>query len=194
MLKEAVASKQTAVLDDDISTNFTQCDKVGRDAGGKDPCSECRWFGGDDGGRYCDVAEYSSVNDALWKIMIDAWETEYTLPEQTHRLAPPETVDWEDYPPGYVKPPPTPMAEENVKADWQGKSKEELLNTPSWIPSDMREHPRAYLVPARNSDDEEFSQAQGNDPSNRLNPDIFERDTVEDKSWLDQFEYRSDSE
>ena len=38
-----------------------------------------------------------------------------------------------------------------VSPSWRGKTREELVDLPSWIPQDMRDHPRAYLVPARES-------------------------------------------
>lgn len=82
---------------------------------------------------------------------MNAPRTGCMLPEQTHRLAPPKVKARKDGTARPAKPPPPPMTDEKVKANWQGKSKEELVDLPSWIPADVRAHPRAYLVPARES-------------------------------------------
>lgn len=92
-------------------------------------------------------------------MMLNAPKTAYALPEQTHRLIPSKSKTTKNGQPGAAKPAPVPMATHDIKADWRGKTKEELVDMPSWIPQDMREHPRAYLVPARESRNNTKSKA-----------------------------------
>jgi hypothetical protein len=48
---------------------------------------------------------------------------------------------------------PMPMPEHEVKPDWHGKTKEQLLGSPDFLPAFVRRLPRAYLVPPRVNED-----------------------------------------
>ncbi|KAM0706795.1 hypothetical protein Q7P35_006125 [Cladosporium inversicolor] len=148
---DLVVENETGRSCDRCLLKMLKCDKVGRAAGGDDPCSECRWFAGNPGAQPCVLSKTNTVNDALCRMMLNAPSSAYMLPEQIHRLTPPKGKATKDGKPRAVKPAPAPMAAEDIKAGWDGKTKEELVDLPSWIPQDMREHPRAYLVPARES-------------------------------------------
>ncbi|TKA41588.1 hypothetical protein B0A54_06476 [Friedmanniomyces endolithicus] len=71
---------------------------------------------------------------------------DYTLPAQRQR----------DEAKGN-KPVPTPMAK--VRSDWQGESREVLLEKPDMLPAGVRELPRAHLVPPRPSSQAKSNQA-----------------------------------
>jgi hypothetical protein len=141
VLGEYAGGKSINTLGENISANTAQCDKVGRGASGSDPCSECRWFNGNDGAQPCVLSEMSSVSDELWSKMRIAMKTKY------QRLVASKTnATKEGKQPKEVKPAPKPMASEALKNPWNGKSKEELLDLPGCIPQDVHEHPRAYTV------------------------------------------------
>lgn len=44
---------------------------------------------------------------------------------------------------------PSPMLAGEIKSDWTGASKDELLATPEMLPPQVRRRPRAYLIPPR---------------------------------------------
>ena len=116
-----------------------QCDKKGR-GGTDDPCSECRWFGGDN--CICTLLVNTSYNDQIWSVMIKRGPAVgYSLPADKSREE------------GSKKSTsaPKPMPANKVKADWQGETREALLNKADMLPPGMRELPRAYLVPPRPS-------------------------------------------
>ncbi|KAK8221850.1 hypothetical protein M8818_000015 [Zalaria obscura] len=121
------------------------CDKKGR-GGEDDPCSECRWFGGEN--CRCTLLLNTSYNDQIWQTMMQRGAyTGYTLP---------------DYKGGEEasgkKDPPTPMPTHRFKAGWQGEAKEVLLRKTDMLPPAVRQCPRAYLVPPRVSGAQQKSQ------------------------------------
>ena len=116
------------------STDTLQCDKKGR-GGPEDPCSECRHFNGPYG--RC-VLEEKSFNDVLWADMINRRPT-YDLAAEMPR-------DCQRTPSSAV---PQPIVSENIKPDWHGESREALMQKPPFLPQEVRDRPRAYLVPPR---------------------------------------------
>ncbi|KAK0278149.1 hypothetical protein LTR35_009472 [Friedmanniomyces endolithicus] len=116
-------------------TRFYDCDKVYRAEGSEDPCSECRHFGGP--GCNCKLNDRSNYNDHAWRIMLQRGNHDYTLP-----AAKPRNEGTSG------KPLPSEMLEREVKAGWTGESKESLLTAVDFLPSGVRDCPRAYLVPA----------------------------------------------
>lgn len=116
---------------------WAQCDKKGR-GGEDDPCSECRWFGGQN--CRCRLIPDSSYNDQLWSVMMLRAEYDYNLPPQKGR---------DEVKPG--KAPPAPMSDARLKADWRGESRAQLMAKPDMLPSYIRQRPRAYLAPPRPS-------------------------------------------
>lgn len=118
-------------------TDGSQCDKKKRNRGGlDDPCSECRWFGGDK--CECTLAVLS-YNDAVWFIMMNRGPRHhYTLPAPKDR-----TVSRKK------KPDPSLMPSDRLKADWAGKTRDQLLALPDMLPEGVRDLPRAYVVPPR---------------------------------------------
>lgn len=124
-----------------ISTcvDMVQCDKKNRDHNDlRDPCSECRHFGGS--GCKCILAQNTTQNDMLYPIMLNraTCEPEYSLPKFKGREEPKS----ENKIPG-------PMPANEIKSDWTGASKDELLTKPDILPPQVRRRPRAYLVPPR---------------------------------------------
>lgn len=116
-----------------------QCDKKDRDHDDPmDPCSECRHFGGS--GCKCILAQNTTQNDMLYPIMLNGAnrEPEYSLPPFKHR----EELKAD----GKI---PSSMPADEIKSDWTGASKEELLAMPDMLPPQVRRRPRAYLVPPR---------------------------------------------
>ncbi|KAG9763192.1 hypothetical protein KCU73_g1549, partial [Aureobasidium melanogenum] len=114
-----------------------RCDKKDRDHDDPmDPCSECRHFGGP--GYKCILAQNTTRNDMLYPIMLNgaAREPEYSLPKFKGRDEPKKG--------GRI---PSPMLANEVKPNWTGASRDELLVTPDMLPPQVRRHPRAYLVP-----------------------------------------------
>lgn len=75
----------------------------------------------------------------------DQW---YTLPVEKDR-----------YEASKKGPEPAPMPDGKVKPGWKGETKEALLAKLDMLPSDVRNHPRAYLVPPRSSSQAKKSQA-----------------------------------
>ncbi|KAK1075703.1 hypothetical protein LTR74_000111 [Friedmanniomyces endolithicus] len=111
------------------------CDKKGR-GGVDDPCSECRWFGGV--ACECSLSVNSSYNDVVWSVMETRERSGYDLPPMRGRDA--------GYGTGGTKT-PTPIAQDRLRPDWKGESREELLGKPDMLPDYVRSTPRAYLVP-----------------------------------------------
>lgn len=120
-----------------VYTNSAQCDKLGR-GGIDDPCSECRWFGGET--CRCVLAKGTSYNDQIWSVILDRGEAHnYTLPVAKGREEfNPET--------GIA---PGPMPANKIKAGWQGETEEALLAKPDMLPTGVRAYPRAFLHPPR---------------------------------------------
>jgi hypothetical protein len=120
-------------------TNCAQCDKKGR-GGEDDPCSECRWFGGEN--CKCTLLANSSYNDQIWAVMMKRGKDhDYTLPADKNREEGSKKA----------KSAPQPMPAAKVKANWQGETKEALLSKADMLPPGVRDCPRAYLVPPRTS-------------------------------------------
>ncbi|KAG9693002.1 hypothetical protein KCU95_g6770, partial [Aureobasidium melanogenum] len=115
------------------------CDKKDRDHDDPmDPCSECRHFGGP--GCKCILLKNTSMNDMLYPVMLNGHDREpqYSLPKLKGREEPKKD--------GTV---PGPMLADEIKSDWTGISKVDLLATPDMLPPQVRRRPRAYLVPPR---------------------------------------------
>ncbi|KAH0403879.1 hypothetical protein KCU89_g1688, partial [Aureobasidium melanogenum] len=101
-----------------------RCDKKDRDHDDPmDPCSECRHFGGP--GYKCILAQNTTRNDMLYPIMLNgaAREPEYSLPKFKGRDEPKKG--------GRI---PSPMLANEVKPNWTGASRDELLVTPDMLP------------------------------------------------------------
>ncbi|KEQ78630.1 hypothetical protein M438DRAFT_240621, partial [Aureobasidium pullulans EXF-150] len=58
------------------------CDKRTRH-GDDNPCSECRWFGGEN--RICSLSRDTSYNDQLWAQMMGNGNNGYILPQPKPR-------------------------------------------------------------------------------------------------------------
>lgn len=110
-----------------------QCDKVGRpDA--NDPCSECRHFAG----RKAEcVLHTKPMNDAQWATMMTRSREGYNLPPYKDR----DEVKYKKKQAVF----PEPM--ENVKADWEGETADQLRKKGDFLNADIRAHPRKYLDP-----------------------------------------------
>ncbi|KAK0955186.1 hypothetical protein LTS01_023514 [Friedmanniomyces endolithicus] len=111
------------------------CDKKGR-GGIDDPCSECRWFGGEDCN--CVLSVGSSYNDVIWSVMETRERSGYDLPAVKGREAPYGKLGAKI---------PMPISQARLRPDWKGESREELLGKPDMLPDYVRTLPRAYLVP-----------------------------------------------
>ncbi|KAH0388528.1 hypothetical protein KCU92_g895, partial [Aureobasidium melanogenum] len=113
------------------------CDKKDRDYDDPmDPCSECRHFGGP--GCKCILLKNTSMNDMLYPIMLNSSAPNFGLPEFRGRAKRDGSI-------------PSPMLADEIKPNWTGASKDELLATPDMLPSQVRRLPRAYLVPLRDT-------------------------------------------
>ncbi|THY58722.1 hypothetical protein D6C97_04328 [Aureobasidium pullulans] len=123
-----------------------KCDKQGRDSGSDDPCSECRWFGG--ATCNCTLSMTSSYNDALWRGIMGRRDSDFDLAQPRDKQA--------AFSNGRV---PAPMPDDRLKNNWQGASKDELLARKNMLPPEVRRHPRAYLVPPRESNTKKKSTA-----------------------------------
>lgn len=138
--RHLVVSSSVANIPHEILT-AQQCDKTSRPCG-DDPCPECRWFAGEKGN--CSLAANISRNDQMFKQMA-ASET-FTLPAFKPRHAPiknhRKTVKDKDGNP--VVEVPQPMPASRVRADWEGPTRDEVLNIPDMLPADVRENPWAY--------------------------------------------------
>ncbi|KAG9945400.1 hypothetical protein KCU85_g7268, partial [Aureobasidium melanogenum] len=111
------------------------CDKKTRDHDDPmDPCSECRHFGGP--GCKCTFARNRSQNDMLYSIMLESSIRDYGLPEFKAREEPRKD--------GRV---PSPMPDHEIKPNWTGAFRDQLLTIPDVLPPQVRRCPRAYLVP-----------------------------------------------
>lgn len=116
-------------------TQEVQCDKKTRDHDDPmDPCSECRHFGGP--GCKCTFARNRSQNDMLYSIMLESSIRDYGLPEFKAREEPRKD--------GRV---PSPMPDHEIKPNWTGAFRDQLLTIPDVLPPQVRRCPRAYLVP-----------------------------------------------
>ena len=129
-----------------LMLTWMQCDKQGRDSGSDDPCSECRWFGG--ATCNCTLSMTSSYNDALWRGMMGRRDSDFDLAQPRDKQA--------AFSNGRV---PAPMPDDRLKSNWQGASKDELLARKNMLPPEVRRHPRAYLVPPRESNTKKKSTA-----------------------------------
>ncbi|KAJ4301893.1 hypothetical protein N0V90_003989 [Kalmusia sp. IMI 367209] len=106
-----------------LKSDGYMCDKLGR-GDVDDPCSECRWFGGQK--CRCMLAKVTSYNDQIWTVMMNRGKAHnYTLPAAKGR---------EEFNPknGVA---PEPMPANKIKADWQGETKEALLAKPDMLPT-----------------------------------------------------------
>lgn len=107
-------------------SNLAQCDKKQRGPDDRDPCSECRHFGGTECA--CTLSMESSYNTVVYdKLLSRGHVYDYTL-------APPDDR---------VK---GPMPPHRIKKGWVGQTKEQLLMKPDFLPSGVRECPRAFVV------------------------------------------------
>ncbi|KAK0254320.1 hypothetical protein B0A54_04452 [Friedmanniomyces endolithicus] len=116
-------------------TRMYKCDKLVHAAGPEDPCSECRHFGGP--GCKCTLNNTMSYNDQAWRTMLQRGNHDYTLPADNSRTEGTSN-----------KPPPSEMPEHELKPGWTGASKDALVAAADYLPSGVRDCPRAYLVPA----------------------------------------------
>ena len=114
-------------------SNTAQCDKQSRHpTDERDPCSECRHFGGEK--VQCQLSWTMSYNDTVYRqMLVRRGGHEYKLPSfvQARNKG--------------------PMPTERVKADWKGQSAEVLLAKGDFLPSGVRDCPRAFTVPPRES-------------------------------------------
>ncbi|KAK4540227.1 hypothetical protein LTR36_009632 [Oleoguttula mirabilis] len=115
-----------------------ECDKEGR-ISDNDPCSECRWYGGP--GCKCTLSADSSYNDQVFAQMKSRG------PKYDYALAP-EPKD-RSAPRGKLLKSPEPMPANEIRPDWKGQSKEELLKKGDFLPDFVRARPMAYVVPPR---------------------------------------------
>ncbi|KAK1070894.1 hypothetical protein LTR74_003806 [Friedmanniomyces endolithicus] len=136
------------------------CDKKGR-GGIDDPCSECRWFGGED--CKCVLAVGSSYNDQIWAVMETRERCGYDLPAVKGREAPYGKLGAKI---------PTPIAQARLRPDWKGESREELLGKPDMLPDYVRSTPRAYLVPPGRTSREARGDAYVPPPLGQERPDL----------------------
>lgn len=112
---------------------MAQCDKQSRHpTDERDPCSECRHFGGEK--VRCRIAPNSSYNDQVYRLMLGRGG------EYEHKL-----------PPFISARSKGPMPAERIKIDWQGQSAETLMAKGDFLPPGVRDCPRAFTVPARES-------------------------------------------
>lgn len=172
-----VARPASLHFDDDIQrANKAQCDKMER-GGEDDPCSECRWFGGDN--CRCVLEPGGSYNDQIWYLMMNRHKSGYTLPEDRSRSRP------DGHP---MRRALRPMPGSKVKANSAGDTKKQLLAELDMLPSFVRELPRAYQVPPRQSNKEKnpgaFQRINGgikrkrDDNKSSLSPGATETSTV----------------
>ncbi|KAK0917356.1 hypothetical protein LTR02_000221 [Friedmanniomyces endolithicus] len=136
------------------------CDKKGR-GGIDDPCSECRWFGGEDCN--CLLAVGSSYNDQIWAVMETRERSGYDLPAVKGREAPYGKLGAKI---------PTPIAQSRLRPDWKGESREELLGKPDMLPDYVHSFPRAYLVPPGRTSREARADAYVPPPVGQERPDL----------------------
>jgi hypothetical protein len=73
---------------------------------------------------------------------------------------------------------PEPMRDDELKHGWTGKTKDELLNSPEYLPGYVSQWPRAYLVPTRQNDDRSNSSQRSspeleNKPWEHEDPDLL---------------------
>jgi hypothetical protein len=88
------------------------------------------------------LATNTSYNDQAWSVMMNRGrDHSYTLPAARGR----DEFNWKE---GVA---PGPMPANNIKADWQGETKEALLAKPDMLPTGVRACPRAFLQPPRPS-------------------------------------------
>ncbi|KAH0282694.1 hypothetical protein M436DRAFT_62605 [Aureobasidium namibiae CBS 147.97] len=113
--------------------NMRECDKQSHHpTDERDPCSECRHFGGEK--VQCQLSWSMSYNDAVYRqMLVRHGDHEYKLPPFVQARS------------------KGPMPTERVKTDWQGQSAEFLLAKGDFLPTGVRDCPRAFTVPARES-------------------------------------------
>ncbi|KAK0352959.1 hypothetical protein LTR02_006237 [Friedmanniomyces endolithicus] len=136
------------------------CDKKGR-GGIDDPCSECRWFGGEDCN--CVLSVGSSYNDVIWSVMETRERSGYDLPAVKGREAPYGKLGAKI---------PMPISQARLRPDWKGESREELLGKPDMLPDYVRTLPRAYLVPPGRTSKEARGDAYVPPPVGQERPDL----------------------
>nr|OQO31111.1 hypothetical protein B0A51_02482 [Rachicladosporium sp. CCFEE 5018] len=139
------------------------CDKKGRGEGGDDPCSECRWFLGDDTSTPCTISEEQSVSDGHWHTMCKREGNDHTLPDWSvrHRIRGNRAKKGEQR--ETVMQGPQPMSDNRLKAGWSGKTLEQLTSQLDPLPPDVRAHPRAYLLPPRDNAKERKKRKQADE-------------------------------
>ncbi|THW10492.1 hypothetical protein D6D24_07904 [Aureobasidium pullulans] len=115
-----------------------ECDKMNRDPGCEDPCSECRHFGGDS--CKCTLMLTASMNDLLWRQMLTREAFGFDLPQPKDKQAALSN--------GKV---PAAMPDHKLKSNWHGDSKATLLERVNLLPPEVRLQPRAYMVPPRDN-------------------------------------------
>ncbi|THX25733.1 hypothetical protein D6D12_06697 [Aureobasidium pullulans] len=123
--------------------NGRECDKRTR-YGDDNPCSECRWFGGEN--RICSLSKDTSYNDQLWALMMGNGINGYILPQPKPRDQA-KKIKNKGGPPTLLLV--VPMPNSRVRPDWIGLSRDELLAKPDMLPPGVRECPRAFLVAPR---------------------------------------------
>jgi len=119
------------------------CDKKDRGPDPKNPCPECRRFGG--ANVECVLAPDQSYNDGLWATLQSRINGGYTtLPDRDVGRVP--RVHTGEMKPRKPKPQPGPMPDEKVMDGWEGATAEELMEQ-DMLPDFVRPLPRAYLEP-----------------------------------------------
>ncbi|KAH0359769.1 hypothetical protein KCU65_g9777, partial [Aureobasidium melanogenum] len=109
--------------------NLRECDKKQRDADDRDPCSECRNFGGTK--CKCTLSKECSYNNVVYdKLLSRGHVHDYTLTPPCDRVG-------------------GPMPPHRVKKGWVGQTKEKLLAKPDSLPSGVRDCLRAFVVVPR---------------------------------------------
>ncbi|KAG9967287.1 hypothetical protein KCU61_g531, partial [Aureobasidium melanogenum] len=78
------------------------------------------------------------MNDMLYPIMLNSSAPNFGLPEFKGRAKRDDSIS-------------SPMLADEIKPNWTGASKNELLATPDMLPPQVRHRPRAYLVPPRDT-------------------------------------------
>ncbi|KAK6442619.1 hypothetical protein LTR95_001126 [Oleoguttula sp. CCFEE 5521] len=130
------------------------CDKKGRGEGGDDPCSECRWFLGDDTETPCTISSEQSVSDGHWHTMCKREGNGHTLSDWNARHKIRGNRPKKGEPRETVMQGPQPMSATKLKANWSGQTLEQLTSQADPLPPDVRAHPRAYLLPPHDNHEE----------------------------------------
>ncbi|KAK4546163.1 hypothetical protein LTR36_002300 [Oleoguttula mirabilis] len=126
-----------------------QCDKQERGAGPDDPCSECRHFGG--ASCICVLSKDTSYNDQQWAVMMSREAQDYTLPAYNASRTTEARTKTKKNGETKQKAAATTIPEAMLKPDWDGETMAQLTAKDDVLSSAIRQYPRSYLVPPRDS-------------------------------------------